>query len=70
VLDMAEQIVGELDVDPGEQPGRAERPVRIITLANADATELAANIEAVVKEDAGLRAEPPTRARRSPPATR
>jgi type II secretion system protein D len=59
VIDMAEQVIAELDVDPAQQPGRLDRPVRIITLVNADATELAASIEAVVKdEQAGV--EPPT----------
>lgn len=51
VLDMADQIIAELDVDPASQGGRAERPVRIITLANADATEMAASIEAVLKDE-------------------
>ncbi len=54
-LDAAEQIIAELDVDPATIPGRAERPVRIITLQNADATEMAASVQAVVAEDrAGL----------------
>lgn len=50
-LDAAEQIVAELDVDPSTIAGRAERPVRIITLQNADANELAASVQAVTAEE-------------------
>lgn len=49
VLDMAEQIVAELDSDPS-QGRRADRPVRVITLTNADANELATNVQAVLGE--------------------
>lgn len=59
VLDMAEQVVQELDVDPAAQGPRRERPVRLITIQNADATELAANIEAVLGEPPPGE-EPPT----------
>jgi type II secretion system protein D len=45
-LDMAEEIVQQLDVQPA-QPAQ-DRPVRIITLANADAAELAESVQAVL----------------------
>lgn len=51
VLDTAEQIIAELDVDPATISGRPERPVRIITLQNADASELAASVQAVIAEE-------------------
>lgn len=60
VLDMAEQVIAELDVDPAAMGRRNERPVRIITLGNADATELAANIEAVLATEPASGEEPPT----------
>jgi type II secretion system protein D len=50
-LDAAEQIIAELDVDPATISGRLERPVRIITLQNADATELASSVQAVLAEE-------------------
>ncbi|MFN0132321.1 MAG: secretin N-terminal domain-containing protein [Phycisphaerales bacterium] len=57
-LDMAEQIIGELDADPGQ---RADRPLRVITLQNADAVALAQSIEALIAAEAGgAGAEPPT----------
>lgn len=55
IIDMAEQAVAELDVDPtGTGPQRA---VRVITLQNADAAQLATSLEAVFKDAAGQ--EPP-----------
>ncbi|MBL9002048.1 MAG: hypothetical protein JNK25_13025 [Phycisphaerae bacterium] len=48
VLDLAEQVVLSLDVEP--TAGAAVRGVRIITLRNADAAELAVNLEAVFKD--------------------
>lgn len=49
VLDVAEQLAQQLDADPG--PGGGDRPVRIVTLTNADAAELAASLDAVFKDD-------------------
>ncbi len=60
MLEMAEQVVSELDIDTetaGGQGGR--RLVRIITLQNADATELAASVTSVFAEDA-TQAQPPS----------
>ncbi len=55
IIDMAEQAIAELDADPtGAGPQRA---VRVITLQNADAAQLAASLEAVFKDAAGQ--EPP-----------
>lgn len=60
VLDMAEQIIAELDVDPAGV-GRPERPIRVIPVQNADAGELAKNIEALVADHpANPGEEPPT----------
>lgn len=50
LLELAEQVISGLDVDPGDGPGGG-RVVRVVTLVNADAQELAGNIEAVFDED-------------------
>jgi type II secretion system protein D len=59
ILEMAEQVVTELDVDPTTRATRPDRPIRIITLTNADAGELAANLLAVFADQPGGE-EPPT----------
>ncbi len=59
ILELAEQIVRDLDADPAARGIGAARPVRIVTLANADAAELATNLEEVFKADA-QGTEPPT----------
>lgn len=60
VLDLAEQVVRELDVDPARRgAAAAARAVRVIPLTNADANELSATIAAVFAEDASGQ-EPPT----------
>ncbi|MEM1185613.1 MAG: secretin N-terminal domain-containing protein [Planctomycetota bacterium] len=56
-LELAEQVVRELDIDPRSRGGG--RVVRVLTLENADATELAANVEAVFADDPGA-TRPPT----------
>ncbi|MCA9280719.1 MAG: hypothetical protein H6812_08515 [Phycisphaeraceae bacterium] len=48
-LSVAEEIVGQLDADAGGSA--VVSSVRIITLTNADANEVAANITAVMSED-------------------
>lgn len=59
MLDAAEQVVGELDIDPSGAPSVPDRVVSVITLKNADAAQLAANIEAL--RDEGSTSElPPT----------
>ncbi|USN98216.1 MAG: hypothetical protein H6810_08490 [Phycisphaeraceae bacterium] len=50
VLELAEQIVAGLDIDPEGGPG-GERIVRVITLNSADAGELATSLEAVLADD-------------------
>ncbi len=60
MLELAEQVISGLDVDPGDGPGGG-RVVRVITLTNADAQELAGNIEAVFDEDATGAAAPTVR---------
>lgn len=59
VLELAEQVVHELDADPASRGARAERPVRVVTLANTDAADLAQNLAAVFAEDQSGE-EPPT----------
>lgn len=57
VIDMAEQVVAELDVAPGSGQGQ-DRAMRVITLQNADATQLALSLEAVFKDAAAAGEEP------------
>lgn len=57
VIDMAEQITAQLDVEPGQGADYNERSVRVVSLQNADAVQLAASLEAVFKEEPGI---PPT----------
>jgi len=57
VLDAAEQMIAQLDVDRTED-GPAARRVRVITLANADAAEVASSLDAILAEDRG-REQPP-----------
>lgn len=54
VLDMAEQVAATLDVQRDGAAGEAEgsRLLRVITLKNADAQQLATNLAEVFKEDA------------------
>ena len=61
MLDVAEQVVLELDVDPSAGGARPQRPIRIITVQNADASELSANIQAMlVDQQTASGEEPPT----------
>ncbi|NUQ68735.1 MAG: hypothetical protein HUU18_10710 [Phycisphaerales bacterium] len=53
VIEIAEQLASQLDVAPGGPDGDGRRAVRIITLQNADASELARTIEGVLAEDEG-----------------
>jgi len=58
VLELAEQIVSGLDIDPDGGPGGG-RVVRVITLNSADAGELASSLEAVLADE-GEGGTPPT----------
>ncbi|HYE60488.1 MAG TPA: secretin N-terminal domain-containing protein [Phycisphaerales bacterium] len=49
VIEVAEQVVAELDIDPAQRAG--ERGVRVITLQNSDAATLAQNLQAVFAEE-------------------
>lgn len=51
ILELAEQMVTELDAEAHAERAEARRLVRVISLTNADASELAANIQAVFAED-------------------
>ncbi|MFN9992321.1 MAG: secretin N-terminal domain-containing protein, partial [Phycisphaerales bacterium] len=57
VLEVAEQLVNELDV-AAAGAGESGRSVRVIALQNADATQLATSLEAVFKDEASE--APPT----------
>ncbi|MCH8314363.1 MAG: hypothetical protein IIA64_00185, partial [Planctomycetes bacterium] len=50
LLDVAEQMVAQLDVDPTALDGAVTRSVRVLTVDNADATELAMNLRAIFDE--------------------
>ncbi len=50
IIDMAEDVVRTLDVPGGDGPDRA---VRVLTLRNADAAELARSLEAVYRDAPG-----------------
>ncbi len=52
VLDMAEEITATLDVNKGDAQADSGRLLRVITLRNADAQQLATNLGEVFKEDA------------------
>ncbi|MEM7227865.1 MAG: secretin N-terminal domain-containing protein [Planctomycetota bacterium] len=47
VLDMVEQMVAQLDVDPSTSPSSVTSAVRVIALDHADASELAENISSL-----------------------
>jgi type II secretion system protein D len=59
VLEAADQVVAELDIDPGK--AMEQRSVRVITLQNSDAQTLAANLNAVFAEEAGKEPAPSIR---------
>ncbi len=52
VLDMAEEVAATLDVTKGDGQAESGRLLRVITLKNADAQQLATNLGEVFKEDA------------------
>jgi type II secretory pathway component GspD/PulD (secretin) len=60
LIEAAEQLIKEIDVDPS-QHGAVSRSVRILTLQNADANQMAANIQAVFAEEAGGEPAPTVR---------
>jgi len=59
MLELAEQVITQLDVDPTTVGGITQRSVRIITLRNADASELAASVESIFAEEKAVE-QPPT----------
>jgi len=58
ILDVAEQLIGQLDVDPSRVSAAPQRAVRVLTVENADARQLSSNIEAMFNEQTSD-AEPP-----------
>ncbi|MCZ6850687.1 MAG: hypothetical protein O7F17_03510, partial [Planctomycetota bacterium] len=61
LLNVAEQMVAQLDVDPAEVGGAVKRSVGVLVVRNADASELATNLEAIFAEDTQLDATPTIR---------
>ena len=59
VLEVADQVVAELDIDPGK--AMEQRSLRVITLQNSDAQTLAANLNAVFAEEQGKEPAPTIR---------
>ncbi len=57
-LNVAEQMVTQLDQAPTQEQSRG---VRVLTLENADATELARSLEEVFREDGGSEVPPTVR---------
>jgi hypothetical protein len=58
LLNMAEQMIAQLDVDPAQVAGAATRSVRVMLVENADAAAIAANIEAFFERGAAADAPP------------
>ncbi len=59
VLDLAEQVIAELD--SSNSAGSNQRPVRVISIRNADASSLAQTIQAVFEEDSASAPQPVVR---------
>jgi type II secretory pathway component GspD/PulD (secretin) len=61
VLDIAAEIAQQLDVDGEATDPAARRMVRVITVQNSDATQLAANLTAVFAEEQATQTPPTIR---------
>ncbi|MCX5691624.1 MAG: hypothetical protein NTV94_17840, partial [Planctomycetota bacterium] len=61
VLDVAAEIAQQLDVDSEATDPAAKRMVRVITVQNSDATQLAANLTAVFAEEKATQTPPTIR---------
>ena len=51
MLDVAEQMIAQLDIDPRDTAGAVARSVRVLVIDNADAKELASTLTAIFDED-------------------
>ncbi|MCZ6835153.1 MAG: hypothetical protein O7G85_05200, partial [Planctomycetota bacterium] len=51
VLNIAQEMVMQLDVDPNALGGVSTRSVRVLVIENADASELATNLQAIFSEE-------------------
>ncbi len=60
-VEIARQVVSDLDVDVTQSAAGTPRVVRLITLENADANETAQSVQAIFQDDAGTAAveQPP-----------
>ena len=50
VLNVAEELVAQFDVDPTDAAGTSPRAVRVLAVRNAEAAELAENLKAIFEE--------------------
>ncbi|MCH8822271.1 MAG: hypothetical protein IH984_02070 [Planctomycetes bacterium] len=60
-LDVAEQMVAQLDIDPAGLDSALKRSVRVLVIENADPAELATNLQAIFQEQDQLDAPPTIR---------
>lgn len=61
VLNVAEELVGQFDVDPAGVAGASPRAVRVLAVRNAEATDLAENLQAIFAEGDQLDVPPTIR---------
>ncbi|MCA9297406.1 MAG: hypothetical protein KC983_12835, partial [Phycisphaerales bacterium] len=65
VLNMVEQMIVQLDVDPRDLPGTTARSVQVMSVVNADAAELAATLDELFDEGDAVAPKPVIRVDRS-----
>jgi len=53
VLNLAEEMVRQLDVDPNQMAGGSRRSIRVIPLLNSTAQDVATNLQAVLSDESG-----------------
>lgn len=61
VLNVAEELVAQFDVDPAGLAGMSPRAVRVLSVRNAEAADLAANLRAIFEEGDHLDVPPTIR---------
>src|SRR5262249_18757619 len=57
-LNIAEQMVSQLDIDPATAGGAGARSVRVLSIENADASQLAQNLDAMFSGPEQTEAKP------------
>jgi len=58
-VEIAKQVVADLDIDVSQSAGASPRIVRVLTLQNADATETAASVQAIFQDESATAAAEP-----------